>query len=34
MQFDEYIWLDETSAVKPLGAGDNASLDDGHPFKW
>jgi protein-L-isoaspartate(D-aspartate) O-methyltransferase len=32
-QFDEWIWFDATSAVRPLGgAGKAPSLADGHPF--
>jgi protein-L-isoaspartate(D-aspartate) O-methyltransferase len=32
-QFDEWIWIDETSAVTPLvGAGAAPSLAEGHPF--
>jgi len=32
-QFDEYIWFDETSAIRPLEGRDNEALDDGHPLK-
>jgi protein-L-isoaspartate(D-aspartate) O-methyltransferase len=31
-QFDEYIWLDSTSAVTPLGVADLAGLPAGHPL--
>jgi protein-L-isoaspartate(D-aspartate) O-methyltransferase len=32
-QFDEWIWFDETTAVRPLGGGGAApSLVEGHPF--
>ena len=32
-QFDEYIWFDETTAVRPLESRDNDALDDDHPLK-
>jgi protein-L-isoaspartate(D-aspartate) O-methyltransferase len=32
-QFDEYIWFDESSAVRPLEASDNDALEDVHPLK-
>ena len=32
-QFDEYVWLDETTAVQPLGGGRAPDLRDGHPFE-
>lgn len=32
-QFDEYIWLDETSAVQPLEDRDMQALPEGHPLK-
>lgn len=32
-QFDEYIWLDETSALHPLDSSDNEALADDHPLK-
>jgi protein-L-isoaspartate(D-aspartate) O-methyltransferase len=31
-QFDEYIWLDETSAVTPLDAQEMAGMPDTYPF--
>jgi protein-L-isoaspartate(D-aspartate) O-methyltransferase len=31
-QFDEYIWFDETRAVRPLTAGDARALAPLHPF--
>ncbi|HEV8696401.1 MAG TPA: erythromycin esterase family protein, partial [Candidatus Limnocylindrales bacterium] len=32
-QFDEWIWFDESSAVRALGRGGEApSLGEGHPF--
>jgi protein-L-isoaspartate(D-aspartate) O-methyltransferase len=31
-QFDEYIWLDRTQAVTPLGHPHAPSLAEGHPF--
>jgi erythromycin esterase-like protein len=32
-QFDEWIWFDESSAVRALGRGGSApSLAEGHPF--
>jgi len=32
-QFDEWIWFDESTAVRPLaGAGTAPDLDEGHPF--
>ena len=32
-QFDEYIWLDQTSAVQPLERRDIDALDETHPLK-
>jgi protein-L-isoaspartate(D-aspartate) O-methyltransferase len=31
-QFDEYIWVDETSAVVPLATGQTKGLPDTYPF--
>ena len=31
-QFDEYIWIDRTSAVKPLDAAELQGLPDTYPF--
>ncbi len=31
-QFDEYIWIDDTRAVRPVTAEDARSLARGHPF--
>ena len=31
-QFDEWIWFDETSAVRPLGPDHAPALDAAHPF--
>ena len=31
-QFDEYVWLDETSAVRPLPAHELAGVPDTYPF--
>jgi protein-L-isoaspartate(D-aspartate) O-methyltransferase len=31
-QFDEYIWIDETSAVRPLPAHELAGVPDTYPF--
>ena len=31
-QFDEYIWFDETHAVRPGTSGEAARLATGHPF--
>jgi protein-L-isoaspartate(D-aspartate) O-methyltransferase len=31
-QFDEYVWIDETSAVRPVTPADGRALDRGHPF--
>ena len=31
-QFDEYIWLDETSAVKPFETTELSGLPDTYPF--
>jgi erythromycin esterase-like protein len=31
-QFDEYIWLDRTHAVTPLGHPHAPQLREGHPF--
>ncbi len=31
-QFDEYIWFDDTRAVRPVTAEDARSLAQGHPF--
>jgi erythromycin esterase-like protein len=32
VQFDEYVWIDETTAVTPLVRGQHAPLAEGHPF--
>jgi erythromycin esterase-like protein len=32
LQFDEYVWLDETHAVTPLTRAEGAALGHGHPF--
>jgi protein-L-isoaspartate(D-aspartate) O-methyltransferase len=32
VQFDEYVWFDETDAVHPLPAADAAELPAIHPF--
>jgi protein-L-isoaspartate(D-aspartate) O-methyltransferase len=32
LQFDEYIWFDETSAVTPLGRPHAPALPQAHPF--
>ena len=32
VQFDEYIWIDETSAVSPLPSGHSADVADTYPF--
>jgi erythromycin esterase-like protein len=32
LQFDEYVWFDETTAVSSLGRRDRAPLVEGHPF--
>lgn len=31
-QFDEYVWFDETSAVRPVTSHDSSQLTTGHPF--
>lgn len=31
-QFDDYIWIDKTSAVKPLGVAELEGLPDTYPF--
>jgi erythromycin esterase-like protein len=31
-QFDEYVWLDETSAVAPLGRAEREGMPDTYPF--
>ena len=31
-QFDEYIWFDETHAVKPFDTTESAGLPDTYPF--
>jgi len=31
LQFDEYVWFDETTAVRPLGRAGRVHLE-GHPF--
>jgi protein-L-isoaspartate(D-aspartate) O-methyltransferase len=31
-QFDEYIWFDETEAVRPLETAELAGLPDTYPF--
>ncbi len=31
-QFDEYVWVDETAAVTPLGPSHAPSLPRPHPF--
>jgi len=31
-QFDEYVWIDETTAVSPLGAGQTPGLPETYPF--
>jgi protein-L-isoaspartate(D-aspartate) O-methyltransferase len=31
-QFDEYVWIDETSAVRPVTPAGGRALDRGHPF--
>ncbi|MGI9353638.1 MAG: erythromycin esterase family protein, partial [Rhizobiaceae bacterium] len=31
-QFDEYIWIDETSAISPLQTGQIKGLPDTYPF--
>lgn len=31
-QFDEYIWLDRTCAVRPLATHDLAGMPDTYPF--
>jgi protein-L-isoaspartate(D-aspartate) O-methyltransferase len=31
-QFDEYIWLDETQAVRPITAAEASTLATLHPF--
>ncbi len=32
-QFDEYVWLDETSAVTPFAAREVCGMPDAYPFK-
>jgi erythromycin esterase-like protein len=32
VQFDEYVWIDRTTAVTPLVRGQHAPLTEGHPF--
>lgn len=32
LQFDEYVWFDETRAVTPLGRPRRVALGPGHPF--
>ena len=31
-QFDEYIWFDETQAVRPITTAETATLPAPHPF--
>ena len=31
-QFDEYVWIDETRALRPLTAADAGGLAPLHPF--
>jgi hypothetical protein len=31
-QFDEYIWFDETQAVRPVAVGEARALSALHPF--
>jgi protein-L-isoaspartate(D-aspartate) O-methyltransferase len=31
-QFDEYVWLDETQALRPIGAAETRTLPAFHPF--
>ena len=31
-QFNEYIWIDETSAIAPLPAGQIEGMPDTYPF--
>jgi protein-L-isoaspartate(D-aspartate) O-methyltransferase len=31
-QFDEYVWIDQTRAVRPLTGADDRALPPGHPF--
>ena len=31
-QFDEYVWIDQTRAVRPLTSADDRALSPGHPF--
>jgi protein-L-isoaspartate(D-aspartate) O-methyltransferase len=31
-QFDEYVWIDQTTAVKPLGTVQQDGLPDTYPF--
>ncbi|SEP23560.1 protein-L-isoaspartate(D-aspartate) O-methyltransferase [Salinihabitans flavidus] len=31
-QFNEYVWIDETTAVSPLGAGQTPGLPETYPF--
>jgi hypothetical protein len=32
LQFDEYVWFDETTSVTPFGRAGRAPLAEGHPF--
>ena len=32
MQFDEYVWFDETDAVDPLPLGEATEAEPEHPF--
>jgi protein-L-isoaspartate(D-aspartate) O-methyltransferase len=32
VQFDEYVWFDETDAVRPLESHELAGLPDTYPF--
>ncbi len=31
-QFDEYVWIEETGAVRPLAARELAGVPDTYPF--
>lgn len=33
-QFDEYVWIDETRAVRPVTAAEGRALARAHPFAW
>jgi protein-L-isoaspartate(D-aspartate) O-methyltransferase len=33
-QFDEYVWLDETTAVEALEPEEARALPRTHPFAW